>query len=122
VPSILDRNVAPFDEAGLLQTLLERLREYWIDIGWKAAEITDHGYRPLLRPRRYRPCSRRAAEQRDELAPPDHSITSSARASNVGGTVRPSAFAVLRLIASSNVVGCTTGRSGCLAESCQHRL
>ena len=29
---------------------------------------------------------RRAAEQRDELAPP-HSITSSARASSVGGTV-----------------------------------
>ena len=32
---------------------------------------------------------RRAAEQRDELAP-FHSITSSARASSVGGTVRPS--------------------------------
>ena len=30
---------------------------------------------------------RRAAEQRDELAPTDHSITSSARASSVGGTV-----------------------------------
>src|SRR5215831_8042995 len=31
----------------------------------------------LLRPRRERPCGRRAAEQRDERAPP-HSITSSA--------------------------------------------
>ena len=30
---------------------------------------------------------RRAAEQRDELATSDHSITSSARASSVGGTV-----------------------------------
>src|SRR5262249_41532583 len=40
----------------------------------------------LLRARRERPC-RRAAEQRDELAAP-HSITSSARASSVGGTVR----------------------------------
>ena len=40
---------------------------------------------------------RRAAKPRNELAPL-HSITSSARASNVGGTVRPSAFAVLRLI------------------------
>ena len=28
-----------------------------------------------------------------------------------GGTVRPSALAVLRLITSSNVVGCWTGRS-----------
>ena len=40
-----------------------------------------------------------------------HSITSSARASSIGGTVRPSAFAVFRLIASSNLVGCITGRS-----------
>ena len=40
----------------------------------------------LLRARRERPRGRRAAEQRDELAPP-HSITSSARASSVGGTV-----------------------------------
>jgi hypothetical protein len=34
-----------------------------------------------------------------------HSITSSARASSVGGTSRPSAFAVLRLMTNSNVVG-----------------
>src|SRR5262245_59919239 len=34
-----------------------------------------------------------------------HSITSSARASSVGGTWRPSALAVLRLIASSYLVG-----------------
>src|SRR5262249_34053184 len=65
----------------------------------------------LLRVRRERPRGRRAAEQRDELAPSHHSITSSARASSAGGTVRPSALAVLRLIASSNFVGCSTGRS-----------
>ena len=35
-----------------------------------------------------------------------YSITSSARASSVGGTSRPSAFAVLRLITSSYLVGC----------------
>jgi hypothetical protein len=40
-----------------------------------------------------------------------YSITSSARASKSGGTVRFSAFAVLRLITNSNLVGCTTGRS-----------
>src|SRR6516162_4704517 len=50
------------------------------------------------------------AEQRDELAPL-HSITSSARASNVAGTSRPSAFAVFRLITSSYLVGACTGRS-----------
>src|SRR5262249_17169261 len=37
----------------------------------------------LLRARRKRP-RRRAAKQRDEVAPPDHSITSSAIASSVG--------------------------------------
>jgi hypothetical protein len=40
-----------------------------------------------------------------------HSITSSARASIVGGTVRPNAFAVVRLMTRSNLVGCSTGRS-----------
>ena len=35
-----------------------------------------------------------------------YSITSSARASSVGGTLRPSALAVLRLMTSSNLVGC----------------
>src|SRR5262249_5562255 len=67
----------------------------------------------LLRMRRERPCSR-ASEQRNELAPLyrcNHSITSSARASSVGGISRPSALAVLRLITSSNFVGNCTGRS-----------
>jgi hypothetical protein len=40
-----------------------------------------------------------------------HSITFSARASRVGGTSRPSARALLRLITNSNFVGCSTGRS-----------
>ena len=57
----------------------------------------------LLRPRRERPSSR-GPNERDELAP-FHSITSSARASSVDGTSRPSAFAVLRLITSSYFVG-----------------
>ena len=40
-----------------------------------------------------------------------HSITSSARASSVGGMSKPSAFAVLRLITNSYLVGACTGRS-----------
>src|SRR5437016_3144582 len=64
----------------------------------------------LLRACRERPRHRRAAEKRDELAA-RHSITSSARASSVGGTVRPSALAVVRLITRSNLVGCWIGRS-----------
>src|SRR5262245_21336048 len=54
----------------------------------------------LLRVRRERP-RHRTAEQRDDLAALHHSITSSARASSIGGTSRPSALAVFRLIASS---------------------
>src|SRR5262245_51640772 len=42
---------------------------------------------------------------------PGYSITSSARASRVGGTSRPSALAVLRLMTSSYLVGACTGRS-----------
>jgi hypothetical protein len=74
----------------------------------------DHGYAPnptsLLRVRRERP-RRRAAEQRDELAPVAHSITSSARCCKNKGTSRPSALAVLRLITSSNLTGIWTGSS-----------
>ena len=44
-----------------------------------------------------------------------YSITSSARESSDGGTVRPIAFAVLRLMTNSNLVGCSTGRSPGLA-------
>ena len=40
-----------------------------------------------------------------------HSITPSARASSVGGTTSPSDLAALRLMTSSRVVGCITGRS-----------
>src|SRR6516162_2983860 len=57
-----------------------------------------------------RPRNDRAAEQRDEIAPP-HSITSSASARRVGGTVRPSVLAVLRLMTNSYLVGACTGKS-----------
>src|SRR6266403_3627239 len=50
-----------------------------------------------------------APEVRRDLAP--HSMSSSALARSCGGMVRPSALAVVRLITSSNLVGCMTGRS-----------
>ena len=49
----------------------------------RAADEADDRHRRLLRTRRERPRRRRAAEQRDELAP-SHSITSSARAMRMG--------------------------------------
>ena len=45
----------------------------------------------------------------------NHSITSSARTKSVGGIVNPSALAVFRLITSSNLLLCWTGRSAGLA-------
>src|SRR5262249_14707503 len=68
-----------------------------------------------LRARHQRPRRGSATEQRNELAPVDHSITSSARASSVGLTSSPRALAVLRLITSSNFVGWMTGKSAGLA-------
>ena len=59
-------------------------------------------------------CGRAVAHVRGGYVPATaahYSITSSARTSNDGGTVRPSALAVFRLITSSNLVGCSTGRS-----------
>ena len=44
-----------------------------------------------------------------------YSITSSARARSDGGTSIPSDFAVLRLMASKNLVGCSIGSSAGLA-------
>jgi hypothetical protein len=40
-----------------------------------------------------------------------YSITSSTMASSLGGTSRPRAFAVLRLIVKKNRVGCSIGKS-----------
>ena len=48
---------------------------------------------------------------RHRSSAPLHSITSSASASNDAGTSRPSDFAVLLLITSSNLVDCSTGKS-----------
>ena len=50
-----------------------------------------------------------------ELSRSTHSMTSSARRRTDCGIVRPSALAVLRLITSSNFVGCSTGISAGLA-------
>jgi hypothetical protein len=66
---------------------------------------------PLLRACGKRPRRRRAAGERNEVAPVGHSITSLASAYRVGGTVMPRAFAVFRFRNSSTLVDCCTGRS-----------
>src|SRR5262245_8003970 len=47
-----------------------------------------------------------------------HSLTSTARASSVGGTSSASAFAVDKLMTNSNLVGCSIGiLAGCVPRS-----
>src|SRR5262249_11426947 len=112
-PAVFDRHVLTLDIARLLQALAERPQPFRDRIGRSGVQIPDHRHRRLLRPRRQRP-RRRTAEQRDELASL-HSITSSAATWSVRGTRRPSAFAANRLITSSNLSSCLTGRSEALS-------
>src|SRR5262245_49694104 len=96
--------------AGVLEALPKCTQTVRVRVRRLIIEKPDHRHPRLLRARRNRPRCRRAPEQRDELAPPDHSITSSARTITDGGIRRPSAFAVLAFTASSNLVGCSNGR------------
>src|SRR5262249_30194275 len=112
--AILDYDVLCFNVSQLPQTS-EKCAQVRIGVGGSKQQHADPPHPlALLRLRRERPRGRRAAEKRDELAAP-HSITSSARCWKNKGTSRPSAFAVLRLITSSNFVGCSMGKSfGCI--------
>src|SRR5262249_12777026 len=115
-PAIIDAYVAAFYPSQLLKPLLQ-----CFDPNLSFCIVRDtheHANAPhppgLLRARCQRQCDSRAAEQRDELAPP-HSITSSAATSSLSGTVRPSILAVEALMTSSNLLDCTTGKSAALA-------
>src|SRR5262245_38365969 len=112
-PARLDPQIAALEPAQFLETLQERSMANQ-SLGIILGEIREHADAPhplaLLRARHERPRGRRAAERQDERAAL-HSITSSARASSVGGILRLSALAVLRLMTSSNLIGCWTGSS-----------
>src|SRR5215472_535920 len=103
-------NIAPFDITEVAHPAHEFLANLIVVRGSRSDVSDARGLGRLLRTHRERPRCRRAAEQRDER-PTFHSITSSARASSVAGTVRPSVLAVFRLIANSYLVGACTGRS-----------
>jgi hypothetical protein len=109
-PAIFDCRVLTLDVASFLEALTKRGDVRRKSIWRSGVEKSDHWHGGLLCTRRERPRSRRAADERDELAAP-HSITSSARPSSVIGKVRPSALAVLRLIANSTFTACWTGSS-----------
>src|SRR5262249_47427876 len=110
-PAIFDRDRAALDPTEVVEPPRECGRPLTFrQRGAVAQEPDNWSLRRLLRSRRERPRGSAATEKRDERAPL-HSITSSARASSVGGTVRPSALAVVRFTTKSNLVGCSTGRS-----------
>src|SRR5262249_23539106 len=111
--AVRDRDVLALDIAGIFEALAESAQKVPDRFGRLHVEKPDDRHRRLLRARRERP-RRRTAEERDEVAT-FHSITSSARASNVAGISRPSTFAGVRLTTRSNLIGCSIGISAGLA-------
>src|SRR6516225_3335730 len=105
-------NIASFLPTQLLQSLPQRrdlslCRRIGLGI---PHQNTDTSHPVSLLGARCEWPSNHTAEKRDELAPP-HSITSSARPSNVTGKVMPNALAVLRLMTNSTFTACWIGRS-----------
>src|SRR5262249_23368599 len=114
--ALLDHEVAALNKADISEPLPYTAQ--CLSIGTFRSDPEIANPYPLIRLGKHhvkrcglRPSGRRAAQKRDELAALHHSITSSATASNLSGTSRPSALAVLRLITNSSLLGCTTGRS-----------
>jgi hypothetical protein len=64
----LDRRASTLNEAGLVQPLANGPNSCALGFPGLAAEESDHRHRRLLRSCHERPCRRRAAEQRYELA------------------------------------------------------
>src|SRR6516225_1152703 len=111
-PTIFNFEVAAFDPSVLQQTQFESCNS---GLPFHICFRREQNAEPpcvvrLLRTGGKRPGRCCCTNERDELAPP-HWITSSARANKVGGIVRPSAFAALRLIMSSSFTARWTGRS-----------
>ena len=106
-PAIFDRNVLTFDKACFAQASPQSGHEVLGARGGATANEPDHGHCRLLRARREGPRGR-SARKCDELAA-SHSITSSAVASKLDATSRPSIRAARALI--TNLLDCTTGRS-----------
>jgi len=68
-PAVFDRDVTAFDEASFTQTCAEGGYEMCSRLGRTSVDISDHRHRGLLCARHHRP-RRRAAQDRDEFAPP----------------------------------------------------
>jgi hypothetical protein len=107
----LEADVAALDISELPHPLSKACQIALQRLSGSGAQNADNRHDPLLCVPYHRPSHCRTANERDEFAPPHHSITSSARASNVGGTSRPSTLAVFILITRFYLFGASTGRS-----------
>jgi hypothetical protein len=67
-PPVFDRHVLALDITGVFEALTKSAQTLRLAVGRYGAEEPDHWHRQLLRARCNRP-HRRAAEERDELAP-----------------------------------------------------
>src|SRR5579862_3611019 len=113
-PTIFDSHIVAFDETNRVETTAECSYKRRVFLKRSRIDEPDHWRGLLLRTRSEGPRDRRAAKKRNEFAA-FHSITSSARPSSGSGMVKPSVFAVLRLMISSIFVACCTGRSAGLS-------
>src|SRR5262249_54364712 len=114
-PSCFNREVLPLNVAVLAHAETKGVKEVTIGGSRLCAEET---YPPCLPSLLRFGGTRRGEEGKspcDERSPLHYWISSSARASTEGGIVTPSAFAVFRLMTSSNLVGSSIGRSVGLA-------
>ncbi len=110
----------PLDPAEILKTLTQQIesrRSIYVHTAAPVSWMQES--HPRHRPGRLRlgdeGRGERAHCSHEECSSIHYSITWSARCKSDGGMVRPRALAVLRLMTSSNLVGCSTGRSAGLA-------
>src|SRR5262249_15441476 len=105
---ILEPNVLSLEVTEVEELFTERSNRW----PWMVGKDTDsYNLRRLLRQHGWRVNECCCAYDGDKCASRNHSITSSARASSDGDTVRPSAFAVLRLTRSLASRACSIGSS-----------
>ena len=111
-PTVVDLDIAALSPARLVEPLAKcpnpALRQAVVFAERRQNGDPPHLVGRLRTGQNRRQC--RAGTEREEISPP-HSMTSSARARRVGGIVRPSALAVLRLMVRSNLRGGSTDRS-----------
>src|SRR5262249_21386423 len=114
-PPVLDDDVLTLGVAELVEALAESGQEIFFKGRRRVAEVSKTRDARLLRLGHERRGEDTPTTYGDERSAVHHRMISSARTRRDRGMVRPRAFAVFRLITSSNFVGCSTGSSAGLA-------